>query len=118
LVIKRCAACRSWAAPDASDCTGCGGAELTWATASGDATLVSWAVSHGRPGAAAPPAVLALVELTEGPWLHSRLLDDVDPAGLREGLPLCAHFEHPAEGESYLVFRSVLGDREDHLRRP
>jgi uncharacterized OB-fold protein len=104
LMIKRCAECRHWAAPDASDCTGCGGAELTWAEASGDATLVSWAVAHGKPGAASASAVLALVELAEGPWLHTRL-DGADPAGLDAGLPLRAHFEHPAEGESVLVFR-------------
>ncbi len=108
LVIRRCAACGHWAAPDAGDCAGCGGGELTWAEASGDATLVSWAVSHGRPGADGampPPAVLALVELSEGPWLHSRLAA-ADPAGLRAGLSLRAHFEHPVDGESYLVFRS------------
>lgn len=107
LVIKRCVTCARWAAPDTSDCTGCGGAELAWTAASGRATLVSWAVSHGQPGADGPvpgPAMLALVELNEGPWLHSRL-DGVERADLREGLPLRAHFEHPDEGESYLVFR-------------
>jgi uncharacterized OB-fold protein len=107
LMIKQCPDCGRWATPDASDCTGCGAAELTWAEASGHATLISWAVSHGKPGAdgsAPPPAVLALVELREGPWLYSRLAD-VERADLREGLPLRACFEHPAEGESYLVFR-------------
>lgn len=112
LMIKRCAGCASWYAPDASECPGCGG-EPAWAEASGHATLVSWAISHGRPrpdGSVPPPAVLALVELREGPWLHSRLSDPGgpdDPAGLdglREGLPLRAHFEHPEEGESYLLF--------------
>jgi uncharacterized OB-fold protein len=148
LVIRRCEACASWYPPDASECLDCGGEELGWAEASGHATLVSWAVSHGRPrpdgpvpkraaptpatptpaaptpaaptpaaptpatstpaapspGAVSPTAVLALVELSEGPWLHSRL-DAVAPAGLREGLPLRAHFEHPGQGESYLTFR-------------
>jgi uncharacterized OB-fold protein len=107
LVIKRCDDCERWYAPDASDCPGCGAENLSWAQASGDATLVAWAVAHERPdalGAAAPPAVLALAELAEGPWLHTRL-EDVERAPLREGLPLRAHFEHPAEGESYLVFR-------------
>lgn len=118
LMIKRCGDCASWYAPDASECPGCGG-ELGWAAASGRATLVSWAISHGRPrrdpdGLGAAPAgqeqagqeqaVLALVELSEGPWLYSRLADVARP-GLREGLPLRAHFEHPDEGESYLVFR-------------
>jgi uncharacterized OB-fold protein len=135
LVIKRCGGCAKWYAPDASECPECAG-ELGWATASGRATLVSWAISHGRPRQDDPvpvragpistgpastgpastgpastgpaPVVLALVELAEGPWLHSRLTE-VGPADLRAGLPLRAHFEHPDEGESYLVFRSARG---------
>ncbi|HEX6469217.1 MAG TPA: OB-fold domain-containing protein [Streptosporangiaceae bacterium] len=126
LMIKRCAACARWYTPDASECPRCG-AEPGWAEASGRATLVSWAFAHARPGqrgsgqggsdqggtgqgdadgSAPPPAVLALVELAEGPWLHSRL-DGVARAALREGLPLRAHFVHPDEGESYAVFRAA-----------
>ena len=115
LVIKRCGGCASWYAPDANECPACGG-ELGWATASGRATLISWAISHGRPpgDGPVPPPVLALVELREGPWLHSRLIG-ADRADLREGLPLRAHFEHPEEGESYLVFRPESSGRTDHL---
>jgi uncharacterized OB-fold protein len=126
LVIKRCRDCAHWYAPEASECPGCGG-ELGWAAASGHATLVSWAISHGRPRqdgtvpgsavpppAVPPPAVLALVELSEGPWLHSRLTE-VARADLREGLPLRAHFEHPDEGESYLVFRPESSGPTDHF---
>jgi uncharacterized OB-fold protein len=127
LVIKRCGDCASWYAPDATECPGCGG-ELGWAAASGRATLISWAISHARPrqdGPVPTTTVLALVELSEGPWLHSRLAE-VDRADLREGLPLRAHFEHPDEGESYLVFHpesSVLtdhfsGDRPGEEPRP
>jgi uncharacterized OB-fold protein len=114
LMIKRCAGCAQWYAPDASECPACGGEEPTWAEASGHATLVSWAIAPARPrpdGSVPPAAVLALVELREGLWLHSRLDDagHADPhdlrLSLREGLPLRAHFEHPEEGESYLVFR-------------
>ncbi|WP_345020067.1 Zn-ribbon domain-containing OB-fold protein [Actinomadura keratinilytica] len=107
LVVRRCDACDRWLAPDAGDCPGCGGSDLAWAEASGEAALVSWTVLHGRPaddGAVPPPVCLALVELAEGPWLHTRLVG-ADPAGLREGLPLRAVFEHPAEGESYVLFR-------------
>jgi uncharacterized OB-fold protein len=115
LMIRRCAGCARWYAPDASECPRCGD-EPEWAEASGRATLVSWAFAHDRPrpgragatgsgGSARPPAALALVELAEGPWLHSRL-DGVARAALREGLPLRAHFVHPAEGESYVVFRT------------
>ncbi|MCW2919756.1 MAG: hypothetical protein JWN52_7824 [Actinomycetia bacterium] len=107
LVIKRCEPCDRWLAPDVSGCPGCGGEELTWARSSGQATLVTWTVVHGPPrgdDTTPAPAVLALVELAEGPWLHSRL----DGVGdLHEGMPLRAHFEHPEEGEAYLVFRTA-----------
>jgi uncharacterized protein len=106
LMIRRCEPCDRWFAPDASGCPGCGREDLGWAAASGAATLVTWAVSHGRPradGTAPEPAPLALVELAEGPWLHARLTG-VDLAGLRADLPLVAVFEHPDEGEPYLLF--------------
>ncbi|MFD0903137.1 Zn-ribbon domain-containing OB-fold protein [Actinomadura sediminis] len=107
LVLRRCTACEHRLAPDAGDCPRCGSEELGWADASGEASLVSWTVTHGRPaedGTVPPPVFLALVELAEGPWLHARL-DGVDRATLREGLPLRAAFVHPEEGESYMLFR-------------
>jgi uncharacterized OB-fold protein len=107
LVIRRCTSCERFHAPDQGNCPGCESDALEWAGASGDATLVTWTVVHGRPaadGTVPPPAFLALVELAEGPWLHARL-DGVARDDLREGLPLRAHFEHPAEGEPYLLFR-------------
>ena len=103
LLIKRCGECSHWLAPEAAACGGCGGAELGWAAASGRGVLVAWAVPHPGPDG----GVLALVELDEGPWLHTRLeLDDGGDAGrLRAGLGVTARFVHPAEGESYPVFR-------------
>ncbi|HEX2314344.1 MAG TPA: OB-fold domain-containing protein [Thermomonospora sp.] len=107
LMIRRCAPCGRWFAPDQTACDGCGEEELEWVEASGAATLVTWTITHGRPaedGTAPPPAFLALVELAEGPWLHARL-DGVEREALREGLPLRAVFVHPDEGESYVLFR-------------
>jgi uncharacterized protein len=103
LLIRRCVAGRHWLAPEAAACGRCGGAELEWAAASGRGVLVAWAVPHPGPAG----GVLALVELDEGPWLHTRLeLDDGAGAGrLRAGLTVTARFVHPAEGESYPVFR-------------
>ena len=102
LVIRRCEACDRWFTPDETSCPGCGG-DLGWAEASGEATLVTWTVVHSR-NAGGPPAYLALVELAEGPWMHTRLTG-FEEASLREGLPLKAAFVHPDEGESYVLFR-------------
>ncbi|MFV2174213.1 Zn-ribbon domain-containing OB-fold protein [Actinomadura sp. LOL_016] len=107
LVIKYCAVCDRWLAPDAGDCPDCGTEHLGWANASGEASLVTWTVTHGRPaadGSVPPPAILALVELAEGPWLHARL-HGVDRSALHEGLPLRAAFVRPDEGEAYMLFR-------------
>ncbi|MGH3242470.1 MAG: Zn-ribbon domain-containing OB-fold protein [Spirillospora sp.] len=101
LVVKHCEPCDHWLPPDAPACPGCGNEDPGWAEATGAATLVTWTIVH-HPDR--PPAYLALVELAEGPWLHTRL-DNVDHSSLREGLPLHATFVHPAEGESYVLFR-------------
>jgi acetyl-CoA acetyltransferase/uncharacterized OB-fold protein len=109
LLIRRCAACGRWLAPEASACYDCGAEEPGWAPASGRGTLVSWAVQHPRaspPGQQAALTVLALVELDEGPWLHTGLAvtgpDAI--AALHAGRRVAARFVHPADGESYPVF--------------
>lgn len=109
LVVRRCEACDRWLAPDGGSCPGCGDEDPGWAEADGAATLVTWTVAHGRPapdGTVPPPALLALVELAEGPWLHARL-DGLAPAELREGLPLKACFVPAERGEAYLLFRPL-----------
>jgi uncharacterized protein len=100
LLIKRCGECGRWLGPEATGCPGCGDSGPRWEAAGGLGTLVSWAVLPAPSGgAAAAGAVLALVELDEGPWLHSRLAGE--PAA---GLRVAARFEHPDAGESYPVF--------------
>jgi acetyl-CoA acetyltransferase/uncharacterized OB-fold protein len=121
LLIRRCAECGRWLAPEAGACYDCGGDDPGWALASGRGTLVSWAVPHPRarpPGGAGPAdtagqaaalTVLALVELDEGPWLHTGLTSTSPDAiaALRAGQRVAAFFVHPADGESYPVFSPV-----------
>ncbi len=69
--------------PAAAQCTTCAVTELHWAPASGGATLVSWAVTGGKPAGAAPPdrTILVIAELDEGPWWWSQLTGPVaEPA--------------------------------------
>jgi uncharacterized protein len=124
LLIRRCAACGRWLVPEAGACYDCGAEDPGWAPASGCGTLVSWAVLHPRasppgqpggtgradaPGQAALLTVLALVELDEGPWLHTGLAvtGSEEIAALRAGQRVTAGFAHPADGESYPVFSPV-----------
>jgi acetyl-CoA acetyltransferase/uncharacterized OB-fold protein len=109
LLIKRCQACDIWLAPEAGGCPDCGAGRPGWAPASGRGTLISWAVIHPRPAPAGPPAaagqtVLALVELEEGPWLHTRL-ETIEPGALQADVPVRAHFAHPPAGDSYPYFK-------------
>jgi uncharacterized OB-fold protein len=104
LLIKRCGRCARWLGPEATGCAGCGQAGPGWEVACGRGTLVSFAGALEAVGELAT-GVLALVELDEGPWLHTRLV--ADPAAAVVGMAVAARFEHPAEGESYPVFWPV-----------
>jgi uncharacterized protein len=100
LMIKRCNACGHYLRPDAIVCTQCHDDDLVWTAASGRASLVSWIVVHR---AEAEPAVVGLVELEEGPWLHTGLVD-VDRAQLAVGDALEVGFERA--GDEYVpIFR-------------
>lgn len=95
-----------WNRPQATRCHACDSTELRGAAASGRARLVSWTVVHPRPGrdrTAEPSRVPAIVELEEGPWWWTQLVD-VDPAALREGLALHVAFIRPEGSEAVPVF--------------
>lgn len=111
LLVRRCPRDGAMLGPQARTCPDCGCAELQWAAASGQGTLVSWAVVHQVPVpalAAAVPYLTAVVELAEGPWLMVRLVD-TDERGLRAGLPVAARFvpsasDGEATGETLVAF--------------
>jgi uncharacterized protein len=89
-------------APEARTDPVSGSSDLQPFVASGEATLVSWAVVHRAPLPAladSVPYVSAIVELTEGPWLLVRLLVD-DPARLRIGDPVRVRYERSGQGDS------------------
>jgi uncharacterized OB-fold protein len=106
LLIRRCVHCERWLPPQAAACTGCGSTELVWAPAAGTARLVTWAVVHSAPHRAFAdqvPYITGYVELTEGPWLTTRIVS-ADRAKLQADAALHVAFVHPDEGESYPVF--------------
>jgi len=101
LMIRRCGSCGRAHAPATASCPDCGGDRLDWVPAAGTATLVTWAVPYEK-ATASPAVVFGLVELAEGPWMHTRV--DADPAALRAGAPLAVRFHHPDDGESFPTF--------------
>ncbi|WP_280424691.1 Zn-ribbon domain-containing OB-fold protein [Nocardia carnea] len=106
LAIRRCTHCAHALSPEARTCTACGSTDLSWDTASGAATLVSWAVVHHPPHpdfADQVPFPIGLVELAEGPWINARIVGTA-PESLHAGSALHVAFVHPETGESYPVF--------------
>ncbi|HEY2552502.1 MAG TPA: OB-fold domain-containing protein [Streptosporangiaceae bacterium] len=109
LLLRRCGGCAAVSRPQARSCPRCQSADLSWVAAAGTGTIVSWSVVHARPsgGTEPPPAVVAIVGLSEGPWLHA-LLAVADPAVLTGGEPVTVSFERPAgseDAEAVPVFR-------------
>jgi uncharacterized protein len=72
LVLQRCAACGRWQHYPRRRCRRCGGAELAFARAGGQGTMIAVALSHRTPKAALRdrlPMRVGLVALAEGPVL-------------------------------------------------
>jgi hypothetical protein len=112
LAVRSCTACGRLLPPAAMACSACRSPALSWAEVSGDGSVVSWIVMHGRvptgspEGTAAPTAVIVTVELAEGPWINGRLID-ATADDLELGSRVRVDFHRPAEGagEPIPVFR-------------
>ena len=107
LVIRRCPSCDRLFAPHQASCPD--GSELEWVAADGRASLVTWSVDHGAgispelTSATGAGEVIAIVELTEGPWLHTAV-PGVDPADLSAGMAMRVEFATLGGGEPVPTF--------------
>jgi uncharacterized OB-fold protein len=111
LLSKTCLDCGHVDHPPYLYCTACGSDRHEWRTASGTATLVSYAVNtYGVPAAFMEdlPYVLAIVKLPEGPQMISNIVD-CDPARLRNGMPLEVVFHETAPGVVLPKWRPAQG---------
>ncbi|HET9071288.1 MAG TPA: OB-fold domain-containing protein [Acidimicrobiales bacterium] len=109
-LLRRCPT-GHWSEPAAEVCGDCGRTDLEWAAASGTASLVSWSVVPGADSG--PSTVLAIGELTEGPWWWSQLTV-ADPDQLAVGRPLRIVFARAAtedETEAVPLFALEAGGR-------
>jgi hypothetical protein len=101
-LLRHCPACGATSAPQSAQCERCAATDLGWRPTSGDATLVSWTVSHGRPGT--DPVILCIAELAEGPWWWARL-EGAEPAELGIAAPLRIAYRRPRpDSETVPVF--------------
>jgi uncharacterized OB-fold protein len=103
-LLHRCGACGRHYWP-ASTCVEHGAAAMTWVPGSGRGTVHTWTVFHH---AYAPhladqvPYTVAVVELDEGPFFHTRLVGR-PPDELRVGLPVEAFFTTAGDGDDGTV---------------
>ena len=107
-LLRHCPACGATSAPQAAQCERCAATELGWKPAAGHATLISWTITHPKPGTGTAPLIAGIAQLTEGPWWWSQIAD-ADPAQLHAGAPLRIEYRrHDPDSEAVPVF--VLAD--------
>ena len=94
LRAQRCSGCGHLRWPPANVCPRCLATEHEWIRLSGRGRVFSWIVVHKsqHPAFWGDPFNVAIVELDEGPRLHTNLVE-VDPAAIRIGLPVQVVFE-------------------------
>jgi uncharacterized OB-fold protein len=107
LLIKRCAACGRFLAPQREMCDACSGERLEWVEASGRGTLYSFVVMHQilHPGFRDEgPYNVVMVELDEGPRIISNVVGTAN-SEIRAGMRVEAVFEELTEDVSVPKFR-------------
>ena len=94
LRLQVCDSCGLARYPEAPVCPRCLAEQATWTAASGRARLWSWIVMHQNYIAAFAdelPYLVAFVQLDEGPFMYSAIVDP--PAELRCDMPLEVVFD-------------------------
>lgn len=108
LHLQRCDECGRWRFPPGPRCPRCRSASTTWARASGRGRLASYTVCHPPVLPAftdAAPYNVVVVELDEGPFLVSNLLDAPESPSL--GAPVAVTFVAVDEELTLPQFRLV-----------
>lgn len=77
LSLQKCGACSHVLFPPGNRCPECGSRGLAWVKLSGRGTIWSWVVFHRKYFPEMPPPYTVLrVQLAEGPFLITNLVDD------------------------------------------
>lgn len=99
LLIQHCADCGRHQFYPRLICVACGGRRLHWVRASGRATIGSFTIVRS-----APPRVIALVTLAEGPSMMTHIVGCEFDA-LRIGMPVAVVFDETAGGDPLPRFK-------------
>ena len=85
-------------------CPKCRGQAFQWELSSGRGVVYSFSVVHRRPRPDTPvPFVLGLIELEEGWYMLSQVVD-CDPDAVGCGMPVAVRFERVSDGFTLPVF--------------
>ena len=110
LRLQRCRACNQYQFYPRILCSHCGHRELTWHSVAGRGKVASYTVVHRPVSAAYPaPAIIALVDLDEGPRMMSSLIE-CSPEDVTVGSAVAVDFQAWSEEISMPVFRWVRED--------
>jgi len=109
LLGSRCRDCGDLTSHPRGFCPSCWSDDVEDVDLSGRATLHTYSVVRANPMPPfvdLVPYVAAIVELSEGPRLATRLVDvdPDDPDGIAIGMALTARFEETAPGEGLVLF--------------
>jgi hypothetical protein len=114
LRLQRCANCGHIRYPVSTICPVCWSAEHAWTAMSGRGTVQSYIVferAYHEAWAEQVPYVVALIELDEGPVVHSNVVG-VDPDQARVGQPVTVVFERRSATAALPQFTPVTDDDE------
>lgn len=108
LLVQRCTACGHRQHYPRALCTACGSLDLGYVEASGRGTVYSFTVVRRAPHPAfAPPYVVALVRLEEGPLLLSNVVGCV-PEDVRCDMRVALSWEDLPDGRRLPLFEPSL----------
>lgn len=109
LMIHRCVTCRRLFAPTVVRCSSCSAEDVQRVAAAGTGSIVCWRVVECAANALVDPvaAVIAIVELDEGPWVFTTIEGEIPQTGRR---PVRVRFRAPPCGDRFPIF-AVLPDR-------
>lgn len=109
LRLNRCLDCETVYHYPRAHCPDCGGDDVGWVRARGTGNVYSFAIMENREGwpDRALPHVLAYVELDEGPFLVTNLVE-IDPGDVEIGMAVEVRFVPTAnDNVSVPVFRPI-----------
>jgi len=75
LLALRCHRCNAYSIPPKKVCGQCGGEDLEVAELKGEGEIQTFTVVRVSPEGFEAPYILALVRLTEGPWIMGKVTD-------------------------------------------